>query len=506
MNKTSVAQQTKTASFLPPAQGILQRKCACGNYTVAGGECAECAKKKSGLQRKLTIGASNDPLEQEADRVADQVMRAPAKSAVSDAPLRIQRYAGQANEDAETAPASVASVLAGSGKPLEPTLRQDMGQRFGHDFSQVRVHSGATAEQSARDVNAHAYTVGHNVVFGAGQFAPETYRGRLLLAHELTHVVQQSGTDGIHADQSNKSRRLPTIPTHQKLLRQRSDSNCLLVPSNELTPREWLKCVSLGHIQPDKEYPLRFTSTGVVATPTELFKWVGREKISQKVAIARVLNSHEFAGNDKAREEGEVALFNAFPMEKLSVCIRPVQIAEDDGKKPTVLPSFAMATTIWGKCCLDLSVNAAKTVSKTAFKTLDHSSSNTGTPTAEESSLLKAAGGGGGCISVFVAETFQDGGKTSKDISGGAGTRYAGGGELALFVVEGVDPSIVAHELGHAMGYLSHEPAGTVMEVTATKHDQRESDQVAWGICNKVRAYPGSKPSGKKDCYPGVTK
>jgi hypothetical protein len=71
-----------------------------------------------------------------------------------------------------------------------------MEQRFGHDFSGVRVHSGATAEQSARDVNARAYTVGHNIVFGAGQFAPITHEGRRLIAHELAHVVQQSGIDG----------------------------------------------------------------------------------------------------------------------------------------------------------------------------------------------------------------------------------------------------------------------------------------------------------------------
>jgi len=68
-----------------------------------------------------------------------------------------------------------------------------MEQRFGHDFSRVRVHSGGAAEQSARDVNANAYTVNHNIVFGVGRFAPQTNDGRLLLAHELTHVVQQSG-------------------------------------------------------------------------------------------------------------------------------------------------------------------------------------------------------------------------------------------------------------------------------------------------------------------------
>ena len=150
------------------------------------------------------MGERSDPLEQEADRVADQVLAAPANFAnpsASVATPRIQRLAGQAGALAGTAPASVDRVLAGAGSPLNPALQQDMGQRFGYDFSRVRVHSGAAAEQSAREVNAHAYTVGRNVVFGAGQFAPETHAGRHLLAHELTHVVQQSS--GVVAIQQN---------------------------------------------------------------------------------------------------------------------------------------------------------------------------------------------------------------------------------------------------------------------------------------------------------------
>jgi hypothetical protein len=157
------------------------------------GECEECKNKR--LQTKLTIGASNDPLEQEADRVADQVLATPAHSAVSATPPRIQRFTGQASAGASTAPATVDSVLASSGRPLDPAIQQDMGQRFGHDFSQVRVHTGAAAEQSAREVNAHAYTVGHNIVFDAGRFAPGSLDGRRLIAHELTHVVQQTGSD-----------------------------------------------------------------------------------------------------------------------------------------------------------------------------------------------------------------------------------------------------------------------------------------------------------------------
>lgn len=197
MNRTAVAQQTQATSFSPPAHGILQRKCACGTHTMAGGQCTECAKNKNGLQRKLMIGASNDPLEQEADRIADQVMTGPTPSHVNSIPPRIQRFSGHSTGKTELAPASVDRVLASSGRPLEPVLQHEMEHRFGYDFSHVRVHTGAAAEQSARDVNAHAYTVANSIVFGAGQFAPGTQAGRCLVAHELAHVVQQWGSESI---------------------------------------------------------------------------------------------------------------------------------------------------------------------------------------------------------------------------------------------------------------------------------------------------------------------
>jgi hypothetical protein len=186
----------------------LQRKCACEE---SGTACARCENKATGLQRKLTIGSSNDPLEQEADRVADQVLATPTNPAVSGATPSIQRYTGQPSEQPEEVPVSVDRVLGSSGKPLDIPLRKDMESRFGHDFSQVRVHSNDAGEQSARDVNANAYTVGHNIVFGAGQFAPMTHDGRRLIAHELTHVVQQSNSDGIRVGQINSKRDLSPI-------------------------------------------------------------------------------------------------------------------------------------------------------------------------------------------------------------------------------------------------------------------------------------------------------
>jgi hypothetical protein len=87
----------------------------------------------------------------------------------------------------------VHQVLQSPGDPIDPDTRSFMEARFGHDFSRVRVHTDAEAAASARAVNARAYTVGRDVVFGNGRYAPQTSAGRHLLAHELAHVVQQSG-------------------------------------------------------------------------------------------------------------------------------------------------------------------------------------------------------------------------------------------------------------------------------------------------------------------------
>jgi outer membrane protein OmpA-like peptidoglycan-associated protein len=163
-----------------------------------------------GLQTKLRINEPGDIYEQEADGVAEQVMRMPASEApVAPAPVQISRKCAACEEqdklqkkEAQTvqsiggeAPARVHEVLHSSGQPLDAATRAYFEPRFGRDFSRVRVHADTAAAQSAREVNAHAYTVGYNIVFGVGRFAPATQEGRRLIAHELTHVVQQSGLD-----------------------------------------------------------------------------------------------------------------------------------------------------------------------------------------------------------------------------------------------------------------------------------------------------------------------
>ena len=103
--------------------------------------------------------------------------------------LAAQRRAG--GDDVGDGPSVHDVVGRGGGQPLDDSTRADMETSLGHDFSDVRVHTDSTADQSAKGINANAYTVGNEVVFGAGHFSPESSSGRETLAHELTHVVQQ---------------------------------------------------------------------------------------------------------------------------------------------------------------------------------------------------------------------------------------------------------------------------------------------------------------------------
>lgn len=164
------------------------------------------------IQTKLRVGADDDPLEHEADGVAEQVMRMPDPHR-SIAPVLRQlirkragceeeenakmlqpRPAGSAEPAAREAPPIVHEALRAPGQPLDAQTRAYMEPRLGYDFSQVRVHTDKRAAESARAVNSLAYTVGQEVMFREGQYAPHTHHGRKLLAHELAHVVQQAGT------------------------------------------------------------------------------------------------------------------------------------------------------------------------------------------------------------------------------------------------------------------------------------------------------------------------
>jgi hypothetical protein len=221
MNKTTVAQQGKTASLLPPVQGMLQRKCACGNHTPGGGQCGECSKQQSkGLQPKLEVSQPGDPYEQEADHIAGQIMR---MSAAPESPEPSAHRASSSLQRksygslARVGTAAVDDVLSSGGQPLDSATRAFFEPRFGYDFSNVRVHADDRAAESAKAVKARAYTVGEHVVFGARQFSPGTTHGRQLMAHELTHVIQQGGADSTIVSQEDSETGDSTLRKHETI-------------------------------------------------------------------------------------------------------------------------------------------------------------------------------------------------------------------------------------------------------------------------------------------------
>jgi hypothetical protein len=184
-------------------------------------EAAAPATKTKAASTGLRIGEINDSFEREADRVADAVMAGLAAMPWSfskinaGTPLQrkcdcdgsgeceeckkkktLQRRAANSMSPSVTPPI-VDEVLRSPGQPLDAQARAFFEPRFGHDFSKIRVHTDSQAAKSAREVNAVAYAVGRDVVFGTGQYAPAMQEGRRLLAHELAHVVQQTNAPAL---------------------------------------------------------------------------------------------------------------------------------------------------------------------------------------------------------------------------------------------------------------------------------------------------------------------
>ena len=202
---------------LRPSQTIrLQRKCACGGKAgPAGGECEECKQKKeeeATVQRRETTGQAPDSVPpivhevlrtpgQPLDGAVRQFMGSRLGGHFSQAPRSGHaklvvgqpggRYEQEANLAAEQVLHSPVSELAAS-----PSTGEEPVKSASHNFDQVRIHADSQAAESALAMNALAYTVGKDVVFGSGQYAPETAAGKKLLAHELAHVLQQGGNAG----------------------------------------------------------------------------------------------------------------------------------------------------------------------------------------------------------------------------------------------------------------------------------------------------------------------
>jgi len=218
-NLISHKRKTDFRSDDSPVNRILYLQRTIGNQAV------QRLVKSRALQAKLRIGPPRDAYEQEADQVADAVMRMPepgvqqqvgpeeeeeevlqTKPLVDQITPLVQRQVEEEEEmlQAKSMEDSTSEVphglesqinaIKGGGRPLAESERAYFEPRFGYDFGQVRMHTDIRAAETAQAVNAQAFTVGNDVVFGIGKYSPHTAQGKSLLSHELTHVIQQ-GTD-----------------------------------------------------------------------------------------------------------------------------------------------------------------------------------------------------------------------------------------------------------------------------------------------------------------------
>ena len=250
----------QSARSSSPANRLLKLQRSIGNQAT------QRLIRSPYIQAKLEVSAPEDPLEQEADRTAETVMRMPepgvatrvqpqslstqitrvaqqdtqvpdeeeetvAAKAHSHVPLAVREDDHEEEQvvnrkdddttDTPTAPSTVTNAdasnihaLNGSGTPLPETSRSFFEPRFGVDLSNVRVHTDSRAVETANSINAKAFTVGRNIAFGAGEYVPESSEGQRLLAHELTHVVQQSDSPQLSSDpmvQRDKNKRAPKV-------------------------------------------------------------------------------------------------------------------------------------------------------------------------------------------------------------------------------------------------------------------------------------------------------
>jgi hypothetical protein len=218
MNCREAQSNAKRVATLLPATGQLQRACSCGRHTSGGGECAECSKKRIA----------------EAARDAD----------------KLRRYAAGNREPGEP-PEIVHDVLRSPGQPLARATRTFFESRFGHDLSHVRVHTDAAAGRSADSIGASAYSSGNEIVFGTGHYETTTGSGRILLAHELIHVLQQ------RSSQDSAPSRL-TPYSHPAEVEARSASKAV-VEGHSVSPIQTTaalarRSVSMQGLDPQKIY------------------------------------------------------------------------------------------------------------------------------------------------------------------------------------------------------------------------------------------------------------
>ena len=344
---------TPTMSFTPVCRGLMQRTLACGATRSLTSKC---------------IGDSTDQLSLEH---------------------RPDSRAEHSTVDAS----SVQQVLRSAGEPLDHATRDFMEPRFGHDFSQVRVHRDEKSADSARSVNALAYTVGNDIVFGANQYCPQSTEGKKILAHELTHTIQQG------SDVRRLPDRLETTSPNDTVEREADAAAESVVKGGLYSPAE-------GH----------------------------------DAKVAR--QSPEGASAAEAAPEAELA---GKDLPKKTVTVNVTYLK---GGSTDIATHLTKANTVFAAASVDVKKGNEKTLDEAASKVilgddliLDEFA-NPATPTTEEKALIKENRTAGTITMYYV-------GSMSKGSIGEAFNPASG--QPASFVYASTNTRTWPHELGHIL-------------------------------------------------------
>jgi hypothetical protein len=224
----------------------------------------------------MQVNAPDDAEERQAERIAAQAMRAPGLPRPHVGPIGSRQDL--------MAPSAVRETLQSPGQPLDFVTRSFMESRFGHDFSQVRVHSDPRSGEAAAAVHARAFTSNSDIVFGAGEYSPHSSSGRQLLAHELTHVIQQR-----------------TGPRSNMIQRKEKASAQMALPPSLLSGDFWIQD------QTGNWFYCEFSCLLVSTTPVDNVGVGGytspaQGKISQTVSYS-LISLEEYTAREKKRQQ-----------------------------------------------------------------------------------------------------------------------------------------------------------------------------------------------------------
>lgn len=273
MTAVHAAQTRAGQTHAPQARvrhGVVRRKCACGGGAGPTGECDACRVKREASLRRMPLDGAE----------------------------------GGAPHDA---PPIVYEVLNSGGRPLDAGTREFFGARLGHDFSRVRLHTGPRAAQSAALLHADAYTVGHDIVFSAGRYAPGTSDGTRLLAHELAHVYQQRATPGrtsqplriggLRDAAEQEAQAAADLALHglpapaatvapRRVLRRQGAGGTGAAPVGALTVNIGSSGLNLAHVPPCGSQLIRFTAGPRGAAPIAWSLAPGSAAVATGTALA----------------------------------------------------------------------------------------------------------------------------------------------------------------------------------------------------------------------------